>query len=235
MPKLLIDGDIVTFRAAVSAEDEEEAWIPCSRADNIIEEMKDVLGTKEVVVFLSGKNNFRYGVFPEYKANRINAKRPKWELEVKQYLAQQYPHEISDGCEADDLLGINQQEDTIICTIDKDLDMIPGWHYNFVKKEKYFVTPEEAIRFFYYQCLIGDAADGIKGAPNIGPIKAKRILDSCETEEDGTPIEQRYNRAVKQFYASQEHFLMTAQCLWIWRKPNDIWKDPYEESMDTST
>jgi 5'-3' exonuclease len=230
MTKLLIDGDIVTFRAAFSAEDEEEAWIPCSRADQMIEEMLQTFGTKTQQVYLSGKNNFRYQVFPEYKVNRINAKRPKWEHEVKEYLSKQWGAEWSEGCEADDLLGINQMRgniDTTICTIDKDLDMIPGWHYNFVKKEKYFVTPEEAIRFFYYQCLIGDTADGIKGAANIGPVKAKRILDACEAEANGGDVERHYRDAVMNMFSSYEEFLMTAQCLWIWRKPNDIWKDPY--------
>ena len=199
--RMLLDGDIITFRAAFSAEDEPEAWIACGRADAMIEEMVMMLGGSldDVEVWLSGPTNFRYDVFPEYKANRITAKRPKYEKEVKDYLVRKWDALWSVGCEADDMLGVRQMQineewmprfdarhdiHSIICTIDKDLDQIPGWHYNFVKKEKYNVSPEEATRFFYYQCLVGDTADGIKGVPGIGPVKAKKLLDSCYEKTD---------------------------------------------------
>ena len=234
---ILIDADIVTFRAAFSAEDEPEAWVACSRADAMISEMAGILGTSSIELWLSGDNNFRYQVYPEYKANRINAKRPKWEKDVKAYLIKEYNANISNGCEADDMLGIRQFElgaDSIIATIDKDLDMIPGWHYNFVKKEKYFVTPEEAIRFFYYQCLIGDTADGIKGVSGIGPKKAKNILDACDEEATRSPVdrERLYYETVLEKFSCYEEFAMTAKCLWIWRTKNGIWKDRY---LDPST
>ncbi len=67
-------------------------------------------------------------------------------------------------------------DNTVICSIDKDLQQIPGNHYNFVKKEHSFVTPEEAIQNFYKQILTGDAADNIKGAKGIGPVRAGKII-----------------------------------------------------------
>lgn len=105
---------------------------------------------------------------------------------------------------------------SIIATVDKDLDMIPGWHYNFVKKELYNVTPEQAIYNFYYQCLVGDTADGVKGVPGIGPKKAARILDACESERE-------MYEAVREAYGMDEAFEMNAKVLWIWRKKGDIW------------
>jgi len=231
--KLLLDADIICFRGAFSAE-EEEVWIANARSEGIIHDICQTLGSEDVELWLSGPNNFRYGVYPEYKANRITAKRPKWEKEVKQFLTDVWGAQWSDGCEADDMLGVRQmellgrQEPVVICTIDKDLDMIPGDHYNFVKKEKYFVTDEEAIRFFYYQCLIGDTADGIKGVPGIGPKKAKNILDACNSEEE-------YYWAVRDKFSCYEEFAMTAKCLWIWREPGGIWKDDRKEAMDPST
>lgn len=222
--KLLIDADIVTFRAAFSAEEEPEAWIACGRADNMIEEMIGFLGTPDVELWLSGKDNFRYSIYPEYKANRITAKRPKYEQEVKKYLVDTWGAEWSEGCEADDMLGVRCTEigpQSTICTIDKDLDMIPGYHYNFVKKERYFQTPEQASYCFYYQCLVGDTADGIKGVPGIGPVKAKRILDGCDSEEG------MYQATVNQF-SCYEEFEMTAKVLWIWRTMGGIWKDPFK-------
>lgn len=244
---ILIDADIVAFRAAFSAEDEVEPFIACSRADYMLREIAEACNQSSMELWLSGKNNFRYDVFPEYKANRLDAKRPKWEHEVKDYMRVHYAANTSDGCEADDMLGVRQMELTpkfgeawikiegentapsIIATIDKDLDMIPGWHYNFVKREHYFVSPEEAIRHFYYQCIVGDAADGIKGVPGLGPKKAKKLLDTCDEEalRDGTDVSKLYYECVSNLFSCYEEFEMTAKCLWIWRKPGDIWKDPY--------
>jgi 5'-3' exonuclease len=241
--KLLIDADIVAMRCSFSAEDEAEAWVACSRAEATVEEMCQALGATEKELWLSGPDNFRYGVYPEYKANRIHSKRPRWEQEVKQYMKEHMAANVSQGCEADDMLGVRQLEiDTewlprfdarhdihsIICTIDKDLDMIPGWHYNFVKKVKYFVTPEEGLYNFYYQCLVGDTADGIKGVAGIGPKKAERILREALEEADDMSAPRKLYDAVLNQYGSYEHFEMTAKCLWIFRKANDVWQDPYK-------
>lgn len=223
--KLLIDGDICTFRAAFSAEDEDEAYIACGRVNQMIDEMLAATGADEYEVWLTGEGNFRYRVFPEYKANRLTAKRPKWEKEVRAYLISHWDANVSTGCEADDMLGVRATElgnQATIATIDKDLDMIPGKHYNFVKKELYNVTPEKAIYNFYYQCLVGDTADGIKGVPGIGPKKAARILEVCESERE------MYD-AVREAYGMDEAFEMNAKVLWIWRKQNDIWKPRVEK------
>lgn len=233
----LLDLDIYTFRAAFSAEDEEDEFIPCSRVDKLLEDTLAELDCQEYEGWLSGKNNFRYKVYPEYKSNRINVKRPKWEQVVKQHLVESWAANYSNLCEADDMLGVRHniyasQEDgpvPIIVTIDKDLDTIPGWHYNFVKKDKYFVTPKEALRTFYYQCLVGDAADNIKGAIGIGPVKARKLLDACESEE-------AMHKAVLDCFSCEEEFLMTAKCIWIWHKIDDIYSlEEHAPRVDTST
>lgn len=234
----LVDADIVTFRGAFSAEDEEEAFIACARTEGILKEIGEVLGTSSMELWLSGPDNFRYGIYPEYKANRITAKRPKWEKEVKQFLTNQFEANWSKGCEADDMLAIRHQElgeESILCSIDKDLLQSPGWHYNFVKKEKTFVTPEEGIRFFYYQLLVGDTADGIKGVPGIGPVKANRILDQADEEAVDQSItrERAYYNAVVNQFSCYEEFLMNAQVLHIWKKPNDIWQDKFNENKES--
>lgn len=215
----LIDGDIVTFRAAFSAEEESEPYIACSRASTMVEEILAATGASEFRIFLSGQDNFRYRVYPEYKANRLDAKRPKWEKDVRAFLELDWKAELSEGCEADDLMSMNQTDNSVICTIDKDLDQVPGLHYNFVKKELYNVTPEESIYNFYYQLLVGDTADGIKGVPGIGPVKARRILGACESEREMFV-------ACREAYGNDEELEMNAKVLWLWRKQGDIWKWP---------
>lgn len=243
--KLLVDADIVCFRAAFSAEN-DPLYVACARADEMLDNMLEATNSDSAELWLSGPDNFRYKIYPEYKANRITAKRPKWEKELKEYFVTEWQANWSQGCEADDMLGVQQcaahrflklmdppievydfqvgklpeKFETCIATIDKDLDMIPGWHYNFVQGIKYFVDDDKALRNFYYQCLVGDSADGVKGVHGIGPKKAKAILDSCETIEE-------LHEAVKEKFSCEEEFEMNASVLWIWRKPNDIWKDPY--------
>lgn len=184
-------------------------------------------------MFLSGSGNFRYAVYPEYKANRLDAKRPKWEKDVREFLKLHWEAVVSEGCEADDLMGIAAcaslpNYTSVIATIDKDLDQIPGWHWNFVKKEQYFVTPEKGIYNFYYQLLVGDTADGIKGVFGIGPKKAQRILSTCESERE-------MFEACREAYGNDEELEMNAKVLHIWKKENDIWKWPRFEGMDKGT
>lgn len=216
--KLLIDADIVCFRAAFSAEN-DPLYVACARADEMLDNMLEATGSDSAELWLSGPDNFRYKIYPEYKANRITAKRPKWEKELKEYFVTEWQANWSQGCEADDMLGVRLMElgdQATLASNDKDLDMIPGNHYNFVQGIKYFVDNDKALRNFYYQCLVGDTADGIKGVYGIGPKKAKAILDSCETIEE-------LHEAVKEKFSCEEEFEMNAKVLWIWRKPNDIW------------
>lgn len=219
--KALVDGDIVAFRAAASAEN-EDVWIACSRAQTIIEQILVETNSNEYEIWLTGKGNFRYNVYPEYKGNRRGMYRPKWEKEVKQYLVLDWEANTAEGCEADDMLGARQTADTIIATIDKDLNQIQGWHYNFVKKEQYYVSPEEADRYFYYQLLIGDTTDNIKGVSGIGPKKADRLLNSLKPNE--------WYQAILDLYSCEEELDMNAQCVYIWRKENDNWRNLVNEA-----
>lgn len=231
--KALIDSDIVAFASSATAENEEE-WVAHARADQFVQNILESTNADDFQLYLSGKNNFRYQVFPEYKAFRIDTYRPKWEKSTKDYLVDKWGATWTDGYEADDAMGINQKEDTIICTIDKDLDQIPGAHYRWaivrkgveVTPEKlYEVSEEEAIYNFYYQLLVGDPADGIKGCAGIGKVKATRILSSCTSE-------QEMFEAVREAYGLDEEMNLNAQVLWIWRKENDNILERFKEFYD---
>ena len=166
----LIDSDIVCYRCAASAEEDEE-WIATARTDRLVEDILTGINAEEYKLFLSGKNNFRKEIYPEYKANRKQPK-PKHLEACRRYLLEHWEASLVDGYEADDALGMNQTPETVICSLDKDLKMIPGVHYDFVKKELSVVTPEAAMRTFYTQLLTGDSGDNIKGCPGIGKVKA---------------------------------------------------------------
>lgn len=176
-------------------------------------------GITDMVLYISGKNNFRKQIYPEYKANRLKTERPPVLVPLVQYFCENKGALSEDTLEADDLLGLNQTEKTAIVSIDKDLLMIPGWHYNFVKDELIFVSEFDGLRNFYSQLLIGDPADNIKGAQGIGKAKAAKILDGCENETE-------LRNAVFPYFSCEEEMAMNASCLWIQQKGRVKWNDP---------
>jgi DNA polymerase-1 len=225
--KALIDADIVAYRVACTLEDDDAEDFVYARAEDLIDQILVNTEATEYRLFLTGKNNFRYTIYPEYKAHRPKEK-PFWLEKCRQYLIATFNAEVIDGQEADDALGIAQTEDTIICSIDKDLLMIPGRHYNFVKDEFQEVTNDSGMLHFYMQCLTGDRSDNIKGIEKIGPKKAEKILAGCVTE-------QELFNAVRDAYSNDEEFLMNGRVLWIRRKENEDWKDRFNELVQEQT
>ena len=133
--RALIDGDIVVYRGAASAEKEEQ-WVALARADQMIQDILADTGSDSYSVYLTGTDNFRREIAPSYKANRPDERPAHWQA-VREFLVTHHKAEICNGHEADDQLGIQQDKErgtTVICSIDKDLLQIPGRHYNFVKK-----------------------------------------------------------------------------------------------------
>ena len=131
---------------------------------------------------------------------------------------------VSDGQEADDDIAIRATElkgEGLIVSIDKDFMQVPGWHYNFVKKVKKEVTPEEGLRFFYTQILMGDSADNIPGIHRVGPVKAAKMLADAKTEQE------LYACCVEAMGA--ERVLENGRLLWLRRTADQMWEPPSEE------
>lgn len=183
----LIDADILIYRVGYTTMDLSEG-IAAARIGESIEGIHLALDTTVAELYLTStlKNNFRYAIDPAYKAGRLTSKPTHYDF-LRDHLVMAYNASVVEDQEADDMLGIRSTQlapEGCICTIDKDLDQIPGWHYNFVKDHKYEVTPEEGLRFFYTQLLTGDRIDNIMGVPGIGAVKAAKILKGKTTEED---------------------------------------------------
>lgn len=222
----LIDSDISVYRVGFASEDESEG-IAIARMDTHINEILDAMECDEFYCFLSptDKSNFRYQVDPEYKANRKQPKPRHYEA-LREHLINDYQANIADGQEADDAMAIKATkigDDAIICTIDKDLDMIPGWHFNWVQGRKYNISNIEACRSFYHQLLEGDSTDNIKGCPKIGKIKAQRILEGCQNEKE--LMEAVVNCYTNAFPENEwaDRLLHAAKLLWIRKEPEQTW------------
>jgi 5'-3' exonuclease len=152
--------------------------------DKWIEDILKATNAENYRVYLTAddKSNFRFDIYPAYKANR-KSPRPIYYGELREHLIRIYPTTVVSGMEADDALGQAQTDNTVICSIDKDLDQIPGKHYDFVKDIQYEVSKEKAERFFWFQLLMGDVTDNITGIPGCGPKTAERLLSGASNDE----------------------------------------------------
>ena len=215
----LLDGDIYAFRVACTTENDNEA-IAVYRVNEMIENTLSEVEASEYKLFLTSPDNFRKHIYPEYKANRT-ATKPKHLQFLRDYLVESWQGTVAEKMEADDYLGINQNESSIICSIDKDLLQVPGKHYNFVKKEFYEVDEETGSRNFYTQLLTGDTSDNIKGIAGIGPVKAKKALAECFTEQEMFSV-------VRDMYKNDEWMIMNGRCLHILRSLDDDWTKHFE-------
>lgn len=217
MTTLLVDADLVAYRCAASVEPHGEEEVALLRADKLMRDLIVNTNSDTYLAFLTGSDNFRKTINSTYKANRKDTVPPRWLQSCRGFLVTEWKAIISDGCEADDLLGIYQTDDTLLASLDKDLKMIPGNHFNWLHNEFSTVSELEGIKHFYKQLLIGDRSDNIIGVEGIGKVKAGRIIDNLEHEQDMfDTVYSLYNDDVLRF-------LINAQCLWIMRQEGVTW------------
>lgn len=211
--------------------------------------------TSEYQIYLTGEDNFREKIYPEYKANRKDAPKPTHLLAIREYLVEHWGAIVVDGQEADDALATEQSaayqahhklsssSETVICSQDKDLLMIPGWHYNWgseargIAPKLQWVTEEQGIRSFYKQLLTGDSVDNIPGIKGVGPVKAERALEGCETPKEmwdaalgawvlclWRPCHPDENEDQYEFITQE--VTRNARLLWMRTKEGEVWEPP---------
>lgn len=194
----LIDADIVIYTAAARAETsadfgDDSVHVFGSKLktrdgiDTMIADLKALTNAERVVLALScTEGNYRKEVYPPYKSNRKDKRKPITFRYGREYAIAQYETMERPGLEADDILGILATGDVkgmrgpkVVCSIDKDMRTFPCSLYNWMKPEDGIVeiTQDAADYAFYMQVLTGDSTDGYPGCPGIGPKRAARWLD----------------------------------------------------------
>lgn len=218
----LIDGDIVVFRCAVVHEN-DPLEIAVVEANDMIYRILQAVDAQSYTIWLSGGQNERKRIDPQYKANRDDKVDPIHRENVKAALITDWNAKLTDGIEADDALGIEQCRyefgTSTICSIDKDLKQVRGLHYNFVKDEYETVSALDGLRLFYRQFLTGDRADNVVGVRGLGDVKSKRLINHLEDEMD-------MFTTVQNIYSDDERLLTNGKLLWIHKKEDDWWNFP---------
>ena len=218
-----LDLDIEAIETKVEAEPVEN----CLHSVKLmLKNIKEVCGTSKHKVYLTGRGNFRHDLpSPHiYKGNRKDAPKPIHYHAIRDYMVDTWGAIITDGQEADDAMGIEQcsapEGTTTICTIDKDLDMIAGLHYNWNKEGVYTIGEFEGLLNFYQQILKGDRTDNIFGIDGIGEVKARKMLEDIDNEKD-LCIETQLTYA--EYGKTPEEWLTNARLLWIRREEDQMW------------
>jgi len=185
-----VDADSLIYRIALKSD------ISLSTAtkyyDKAIEDIEWATVAKETKVALKGMGNFRYDIAEDYKGSRsvkpVDEVLMERRKDLNEY-AYSLGHFKSDNCEADDVVSIWAQEaldagvNFVIAHIDKDIDMVEGWHYNFTKETLYYIDAEIGWYKMCVQMLTGDSTDNIQGLKGIGPKKAEKLL--TDVPQDG--------------------------------------------------
>jgi len=220
----LIDADSLIYAVGFSSNDVEES-IAVSRLEQTMVELCMDLDCEDYKGFLTGKGNFRddLAVTAPYKGQRTSEKPVHFQA-LRCHLVTSWGFTVVKGIEADDAVGIAAyavpENETIMVHIDKDLNQFRGWHYNYRKKEKYYVSEFEGLVSFYTQILTGDRIDNIVGLKGIGPVKAKKILADCTNEKE------LYSAVLKAYDGDEKRVLENGQLLWLQRKENELWQLP---------
>jgi 5'-3' exonuclease len=208
--RLLIDGDIIAYKASTMSEHSikwEDSTIWTLHADenqgkylalSEIEDLKENLQADSITIALTDNVNFRKDILPCYKDNRKQKRKPLILGAIRKWLIDEYDAIIYPNLEADDVLGIlatepQKKEERIICSLDKDLRQIPGKlsqdGRTIVKRNK-----TECDWWHLVQTLTGDAVDGFSGCPSIGTVTAQKILKNKKL-----PLRQQWDLVVKTY------------------------------------
>lgn len=212
--------------------------------ENIIDQFDEVSEIKVWLTVPDLTKNFRYSVSEDYKANRKAIDKPFHYQNVRGRLIEEWAAEISrEGWEADDELSaagwkawLDGDDSIVLCSIDKDLDTVPGNHYRWPTHNKggdfYFVTEEQARHNYWCQVLTGDNSDNIRGLHRIGNKRADSLLKRC------TDDLSYYNTAKSHWVANLEkegyneeeaveEMHKTCKLLYLMRGENDTgWETP---------
>ena len=230
--KVLIDGDIVAYRAAFATQD----LLP-QDAEGKVDELMEFIISETVdfpfptqddfQTYLTGKTNFRFDIAKSYpyKGNRSGTEKPIHLGVARDHMVYKYSAIVSVNEEADDLISKGAAAldyNCVVASIDKDMLQLPCWHFNFGRNEWTKVDEFEGTLFFYTQILTGDAADNIKGLHGIGPKKAEKLLSGCTTEDS------MWEAVVKAYDGNIERVVENARLLWLRRYEGELWEPPKE-------
>jgi hypothetical protein len=246
MVQPLIDADCLVYECCFGSDKVWEGEGPApfdvvaTLLDNKVANICAIVeSTTPPILYLTGRGNFRYAIAKRKPYKERRAEKHFHHKNIRAYIQGRYDVCMSDGLEADDLMAIEQtrRQDTIICSIDKDLRQVPGLHFSWEKGNIPSFGPARVDgygwiklstdrkkitgmgdKFFLSQTLTGDVVDSIPGLPKCGAVAAFSILEPTTEMREGA---KAVYCAYKNFYGTcgaYKEMLEQFQLLWMTRK-----------------
>lgn len=241
----------------------------------------EVGATKSPLFFFTGKTNFRNALAKRQKYKDRVGNKPFHYHNIQAYIQGKWDWFLTEGLEADDLMSIAQTESnarcsnemvdvdgntrTIICSRDKDLLGTQGWSYSWelanqpsfgpdlcegygsleLREKRHPKDPVKikgrGDKFFLSQCITGDVVDTVPGLAGKGPAFSFKVLGDTTNYQEGLEAVLGAYRAVYGDDAEKE-LTEQARLLYMSRVFKDnkvlLWSLPnldYEEWMDVRT
>ena len=255
--KALIDADILRYEIGWGAL---TGWKAITETEDIppfdyveklllqrIASIQEVTNSGSYCLYLTEGHTFRYDIAKTkpYKGTRKENK--PWHFDnLTAYMQGALECHTVTHIEADDALAIDALQDvenTIICTRDKDLRQVPVNVYSWELGRQPSFGPAiidkvgsielidgklkgTGFAFFCAQMLMGDGVDNIPGVPKVGPVKAYEILAPILQMEIYDEIKfhllDEVQYSYQEYYGDEweERMLEQGQLLWIVRRLN---------------
>lgn len=216
----LIDADLLCYRAAAVSVDSidwgdgddphtvENAVMAEQVVDRLVRDWLKAAKVKKYGLVFSDRSaprvSFRYDIHPAYKAQRAEEKPPLHD-HIYEYLHKHHKTFSYPGLEGDDTLGLMSTSDGgnkfIVISVDKDMMTFPGRIVNPDETDPkvHKVSPAAADYNWMFQTLTGDTVDNYKGAPGVGPVKAREVLAGART------LHEMWERVLCTFACQQDH------------------------------
>lgn len=223
--------------------------------DKYIEKANSVMSVGKIAFYTTSndKSNFRFELFPQYKANRIGTEKPAMYWQLREEFDLNYPCEVVEGYEADDKLSIEAHKRYkknklyLILSADKDLRMVPGLHYELGNAPVYEVHWPGALnlyrngsggkvvwgtglKWFYFQLLVGDSIDNIT-CLDISDAEAFDLLKPhiywVTEDTDDSAWYQIVRDKYEEQNRTEQDLILNGQLLWMKTAEDEpLWQPP---------
>jgi len=250
--RALIDGDILRYEVGFGAEtgwraitEDPEALPPFDYVRDMLNQrigfIRGATKSSFATVFLTEGKTFRDEIAftKPYKGTRPE-KKPWHHDNLSMYMKDILNAEVITEIEADDAMAIehlSSEDETVICSRDKDLRQVPGLFYSWelgrqaefgpVNIDKFgwidYISNKivgTGYKFFASQVLTGDPVDNIPGLYGCGPKGAYEALEELENPE---VVEDKLIDMYKEKHPDDWEPLLTEQATlcWLCRRFND--------------
>lgn len=205
---LHVDGDFVAYFVTAKADIAWEDRV--HNAEVHLERLRRFAGAEDVFVHLTGGgstkgNRYDQAIQRKYQANREGKPKPERLEDMRKFLNENYLGRYWMDREADDgmaeanwnaIRNGREPDKSVICSADKDLRQVPGWHLDTKTLSLVAFNPLDSEiqykdgdawgygwKWFFLQLLMGDAADDIQGLPLVHMPYRVTLLGATKEQE----------------------------------------------------